>query len=52
MRENRHGLFPNCLITLQVYLPMGYCYAHRIKAEPTQLIQKLRDVRQTLRLLL
>ncbi|XP_064402287.1 lanosterol synthase-like isoform X2 [Halichondria panicea] len=27
----------------QVYLPMGYCYAHRIRAEPTRLIQELRE---------
>lgn len=32
----------------QVYLPMGYCYAHRIRAEPTKVITELREVKLTL----
>ena len=30
----------------QVYLPMGYCYARRLSAEPSTLIQELREVRE------
>lgn len=26
----------------QIYLPMSYCYAHRLKAEETELIRQLR----------
>ena len=28
----------------QVYLPMSYCFGHKLKAEETELIQQLRQV--------
>ena len=36
---------PLC-ICMQVYLPMGYCYALRLTAKPTKIIHELREVRR------